>query len=630
LLRWRDGTTQPVALRLPVLGDYAPTAPFDCPKTQRIVQRAAEVVARHMPPEGYSGMTGAINGLFLLGCGDDRYLDHVRRTACRMAYEPFSDGGHNTWRWGYVNLFLCEYSLATGDARVLPRIGEYSDRMAKGQCNPGTWGHKSVDDRIPPGYGSMNQAGLVAFLSLAAARQCGVPFDRSAIANSISFYGGYAGRGGIPYGDHPPEVDAACNGKNGSAAVVFHVLGADPAAQWFARLCASANLGAFEGGHTGNFFNQLWTPLGVAISGRENTVDFWARFNSYRDLARRWDGTFMTQPLPHHREGDLSTGNYVRSGPGWSTAAFALSYLVSNNSLAILGRTRSVFGADAPQTLKPALDLYARKQYADCQQSLQALMESRDPVEKALAAQLHAAAGRNLRSLALTLDNMRGRLEAGDLFPLRAQVLALESVVDRGDARPTPFQNAIGSPDNADTMRLGEQFYGLIGGFSYVGMEGFIFFAPRPHLPTDRRARDGLAALASGPEGYYRKQAEAMLAACPEKPEPSRVELVDNLVADHQTVTQLFRVAAPEKITELLLTWDLNVGGGMRILLNGKTIMDMSIDPGRWRTARNTCVPLTPSTRELLKAGENELAVEWHGDRIVTEASCKLEALVAP
>ena len=38
LIRWRDGKTDTVTLKLQVLGSYSATAPFDCPKSKRTSQ----------------------------------------------------------------------------------------------------------------------------------------------------------------------------------------------------------------------------------------------------------------------------------------------------------------------------------------------------------------------------------------------------------------------------------------------------------------------------------------------------------------------------------------------------------------------------------------------------------------
>ena len=190
LLRNRNGHVEPVVIQLPVMGDYSPTAPFDCPKSVRIVEGAADFLAENMPVEGFSkGVPDPLSAAFLLASGDDRYLDHVRRSAYQMSINnDIDEAGHETWRWGHTNTFLAEYYLATGDERVLPTIEEYCNVLADGQANPGTWGHRAVPDFIPPGYGSVNSTGVVCFLSIVLGNQCGIEFNKEAILNSINFY----------------------------------------------------------------------------------------------------------------------------------------------------------------------------------------------------------------------------------------------------------------------------------------------------------------------------------------------------------------------------------------------------------------------------------------------------------
>lgn len=399
-----------------------------------------------------------------------------------------------------------------------------------------------------------------------------------------------------------------------------------------ARLCASADLGAFEGGHTGNFFNQLWTPLGVAVSGRDNTQRFWSRFNSYRDLARRADGSFITQPLPHHREGDLSEINYIRmGGPGLATGAFALSYLAANDSLAILGRKRSVFGGDVPDALAPALALYRQKRFDECRLEALKLVGEGNPLVKDLAGQLHRAAGRNMAGIALVLEAMQARLDAGDLLSLKHQLDSTGAIIEPADPRLARFRDAVDNPDNAAIMLHGQNYYAAALGYSYTGRRGFTRFIPRSQDCGNGKIRGTMTELAGSAQGFYQKRAAAWLAANPPLPATSQVELVARLdAAEQPEVRQVFAVADPAKITELLLTWDLSYGAAMRILLNDTTIMDLEVTKGQWRTARDTLIPLTPAALELLRQGENVLAIQRDPAKPVNFANCRLEAVVTP
>ncbi len=619
LLCWRDGGTGVVTLRIPVMGEYSDDPPPDCPKTMKIVARAAEAVSGMVPAAGEGGLIGAWNGLFLMAAGEARHLDAVRRTAHHIAASPIGEAGHNTWPWGNVNLFLCEYYLATGDPAVLPKIAEYSRRLVDGQCNPGTWGHRGVEGRIPPGYGSVNSAGVVAFLSLVTARECGVDFDHRALVDSIRFYGGYAGRGGIPYGDHPPTQGSADNGKNGGAAIAFHLLGGERPAQWFARLAASSNLADFEGGHTGNFFNQFWTPLGASIAGDRNYRDFRAAFHHYRDLARRWDGTFITQPQPHGREGCLGFGSYINRGPQWSTAGFGLSLLGGTGELAILGRTRSVFQPGTPAALAPALEHYHGKDFHAAYEAATELAGSDDPEVAELAGQLARAARRNAESIVHTLEAMRADLDEGDLFYVKSRLDSLAPLLDADDPRLAPFHDAL--RESGDVVESGRLFHDIVGGYTMGGHQGYVFFEPGPMPQDNRRTRSTLNRIADGPESIYREQAVEWLAEMDSDPDATHAVLVDSLDVKSPGATATFQLGDPDGVTGLDFTWTHNSAGPMRVSLNGTTILDFP----EALSSGDTTVPLKPSTLELLQRGANELSVRIETGERDAEVSVTLE-----
>ena len=50
---WRDGKTKKVTLKLPVLGDYSSTAPYDCEKSERIFELGCEALAERMSRPDY-------------------------------------------------------------------------------------------------------------------------------------------------------------------------------------------------------------------------------------------------------------------------------------------------------------------------------------------------------------------------------------------------------------------------------------------------------------------------------------------------------------------------------------------------------------------------------------------------
>ena len=322
LLCWREGKTKTLTIPLRVLGSYSATAPFNCDKSQKILELGWKALAEKMeraPTEGHI-ITRALNASALLASGDPKYLPLLRKQAESLsAYDQSS--GVRTWSYAYVNIFLAEYLLATkDDAMVKNGLKRITKMIVDGQSAVGSWGHGFVDSTSKRlgGYGMMNAPGIPLTYSLVLARQAGVqvPGLYEAIAKSERFLQFYVGKGAIPYGDHSPWIETHDdNGKNGMAAVLFDYLGKAQAAEYFSRMSVACHGAERDTGHTGPFFNMLWALPGVARSGPQATGAWLEEFSWHYDLARRWDGTFLHQGPPDARPDSYrnwdSTGLYL-------------------------------------------------------------------------------------------------------------------------------------------------------------------------------------------------------------------------------------------------------------------------------------------------------------------------------
>jgi HEAT repeat protein len=350
LLRWRAGATEEVELKLGVLGDYAATAPYDCPKSQRIFEAACAVLAKEPLREDW---TGAVNGLALLATGRPEYLPRVRAYARKVAPKDLKlelKDGMVVWDWGYRNVFLCEYYLLTGDAEVLHAIEQYTSTLAQGQSLYGTFGH-GISERtgdgglhgsIPP-YGPVNAAGLIGNLAIALGKQCGVkhPEVNPAIERACKFFGYYVDKGSIPYGEHMPWANHDNNGKNAMAAVLF---GTQPdrlrEARFFAKM-VTASYQNREYGHTGQGFSYLWGALGANVGGPAATAAFFHEASWHFDLVRRSDGSFTYDGDEQYGPGRTHDDTYYgRSGYSdlSPTASYVLTYALPLKQLVITGK----------------------------------------------------------------------------------------------------------------------------------------------------------------------------------------------------------------------------------------------------------------------------------------------------
>jgi len=368
LVCWRKGEQKNVVVKLKVMGSYRETAPSDCEKSRRILEAGCRAILKRgleAPQAGGASweppVDACVNALALLASGIPEHLGAVKEFAHKLAPPGLKlrirgeSEGLDTWSWGYGNLFLTEYYLATKDVSVLPAIRELSHNIGIGQSEVGTWGHGFVVPRNNGnlgGYGAINQTGLACWMSLVLAQKCGVddPAVQRAVARSKAFFGFYIGKGSVPYGDHPPYWLHDDNGKSAAAGVAFDLLGDKAGSRFFSRM-ATAAYGEKELGHTGNYLGYLWGALGANRAGPEAVAAFLKEQRWYYDLARRWDGSFQYQ-------GGAGGGD---SFDGWDmTGVFVLHCALPLQKLYITGkgvnRANRLTGSELQEVLASGKD----------------------------------------------------------------------------------------------------------------------------------------------------------------------------------------------------------------------------------------------------------------------------------
>ena len=302
LLRWRDGRRDRVTIELPVLGRYSNTAPFDCRKSEKILAKGCDALARRMAADPGKGtpIERSYAGLALLAGGNPDHLPVIREQVERAArYTDPNRRQYHSWFYGPQIILVAEYIMATGDRSFMPDLERLALEIARGQSEVGSWGHRFIQDsgRLA-GYGMMNAPGIPMLVGLELARRAGVdePEVDEAIEKGSRLIRFYVGKGSVPYGDHQPWIENHDdNGKNGAAAVLFNLLGDEKATEYFSRMSVACHGVERDTGHTGNYFNMLWAMPGVALSGPQASGAWVDDFGWGLDLARRWDGTFTHQ-----------------------------------------------------------------------------------------------------------------------------------------------------------------------------------------------------------------------------------------------------------------------------------------------------------------------------------------------
>ncbi|GHC50094.1 DUF6288 domain-containing protein [Roseibacillus persicicus] len=336
LLRHRDGQVTPISIPLPTRPPFANTAPFDCPKSAQILKEGCDHLASR--GLGSPAIDTHLNALALLATGDRAYKDELEQHVKKTLARPLSaDMPLACWHFAFANLFLTEYYLITGDRYVLPEIRRLSGHLVAGQGPLGTWGHTFAEpttDRLR-GYGAVNAVGIPVAISLVLARECGQDFAGldECIEQAATFFRRHVGIGAIPYGDGPPNLEYGHddNGKNSAAAVFFSLLNDAPATAFYTRTALASYGLDREQGHTGNFFNMLWSVPAVALAGPTASGAWMNEFGWYHDLARDANYRFPYQGYPSQTPGNA----YAKwDCPG----AYLLHFAAPLKKLRILGR----------------------------------------------------------------------------------------------------------------------------------------------------------------------------------------------------------------------------------------------------------------------------------------------------
>lgn len=369
----RLGENLDVEITLAVLGTYSLTAPYDCPKTEKIVDNLNRWVWANGAEAGFLNN----DALYMLATGDPKFLARVRQIVHgkikgKNPAAPIDPTrAAKSWFNSADAILLGEYYMATGDKSVLPHLKHVCDMMAATQNKEiGGWRHN-----YPGGanYGFIPNAGLPGVMGMYFADKAGLDINREAYALALDHYmNGKAETGHMIYGSThcrrttPPVFDfetlknGLCSTYNGgvsAAGILARFVGNIRASHMSSFISAYAWNNTFEG-HGGNFWNNFWTPLGAHNYGKEPFIHFWKNYRWYREMNRMYNGGLIL---------DVN----LRIG-----AATGLALVAPRRRLQITGAPASPFTVDAPASLKPALEAHARGEYEACNQIVQDLLAS--------------------------------------------------------------------------------------------------------------------------------------------------------------------------------------------------------------------------------------------------------------
>lgn len=314
-----DPETFEVGLKLRTFPAYSDTAPYDCPKTARILEDAWKMLEKKFivdPENPKSGRGGILEAIALVSSGKPEHRKLVREWVrgphspwkppeepIGAMFEPGYRGnkGYQSWHKGFNGLSCALYYEATGDDFVVPALRKYAIETAMGQSGHGSWGHTFAYPSfnggklhgMNPGYGALNAAGNRCFFLVTLAQKLGIdhPEIDLAVERAQRFFSSYIDQGCIPYGDHGAYPSDDSNGKNTGVAFSLKLLGDDYGAKYFAMMsshCAFTR----RGGH-GHDYHGNWSSWAAGLCGPEVRAYNERNLRWRRTLCRMFDGSFV-------------------------------------------------------------------------------------------------------------------------------------------------------------------------------------------------------------------------------------------------------------------------------------------------------------------------------------------------
>ena len=294
-----EGKVHTISIQLESLGRYSDTAPFNCLKSQRILRKGIQALY-----ESNQSDKAGFGVLCLLAADDPTNPENAKYQAKAKEWVYALEPGGSPWFSGPKLMALAEYYMKTKDQGIFPKLAEQAEYHAKGVSWFGTAGHRWSEKRPDggdngriAGYGPITCSGALGFLGLTLARSAGVQSPAVEASNNAQriFFGHYAFRGGMGYGEHAYGIGGSGGDYNGKAAMSGLALGLfesdQDKAKFFTRGATLASYSKRQYAHGGCFFGQVWHPIGAIQGGVKAANLQFKEIRWHLDLKRRWDNT---------------------------------------------------------------------------------------------------------------------------------------------------------------------------------------------------------------------------------------------------------------------------------------------------------------------------------------------------
>jgi len=389
------------------------------------------------------------------------------------------------------------------------------------------------------------------------------------------------------------------NGCVGGAAILFDLRGNGPVARTLSLVSTYSYNNTFYA-HGGNFWANLYTPLGAKIHSKKAFQFFMKGNRWYQELHRMYN---------HGRD----------QGCGGLGAGQFLAYTAPRERLRVLGAHESVFAPNPPEALRPALETYHKRDYGACEKAAAALIGKGDThgLDLQKAEQLRDAAALMQKSIAHDLAWMKSLIAENKPYEASLDLTQLRAVMPAGNAELAAIEEKLSDAGLKQALAQDKKRY-----------DGYIKSLAL-QLPEAKEEVDGAEwKILVSREDFKRK---------PEDPKATvwRMKLLESLalaprgwtesnfddstwtettlpISWHLNHTALFRapfeVADRDAVKALRLRQWAFRQEDMQVFINGKLVAKITPSGSG---GKEISVPLNDHALKLLKKGRNTLAATY-------------------
>lgn len=469
----RGGKTRDVVLTLRRIGRFGAIYPSKCPRTDLMFRELCEYLARRQKGDGsWEGdwIVTSAAGLVLLGSGEAKYFPHVRKAvAHQMKIQAHQRGLHN-WRLTYGGVFLAEYYLATGDARVIPALKRINWGMARNTSPNGSTQHLKVGDVDWGGYTELSIMSGQMMMAWGLIDRCGVEIDRERLETAHRFLAAVTCRNGYVCYNRREFYDLrgmniADFGRTGAAALGHWLNNANGKYDAYVRHTARYIADYpkwFPDTHGSPGVGMMWGALGVAAGNEKGFRGLMDYHKWWFTLAWCGDGSFVAQPT---RSGSVGA-DYWALPREWMTATVGLIFALKERDLRICGG-RFIQGVDEPALTartRPVFEAITRGQFSKAFAKL-------PPAAGATAGEKRDA--KTLRAYILNraraeADELAALAKAGDAYKLSrrySKAKAPFAGMADFDSRVAPLAASLAEKPTAAQVKIGRDYYAMLEKF---------------------------------------------------------------------------------------------------------------------------------------------------------------------